>query len=400
MKENTVQVLDFREDPVPFLVMPYFPLGNLEDLHSESPIAVGETMNIFAQALNALQYLHPRGVAHRDLKPENILVESRSPLSIKLADFGLANDRPDLKSVCGTQQYTTPEIHLGSKYTASVDLWSIGVIILQYMYGLPRAPRQRRRQHKNSPAMLEKWGLAWCHRVVDHANDWDSDDLIDLLTTGMLRMRLEERLSAGACFTKGCDLGLLDGHSLGSGSVTPTQQTALQSGISDDDGSTTILLDALWDTKESSNHDDNSQTGRCTPEQTYGVLESRNLRISSSPSNENDHDSQLGSFATALDHLGGNVQSPADLSRPLEAGSIHPEAYKRQRSPAVGSAKNSSDKDQIKRRPPEIRLIQVPVSHAVEISDRCLEHDGQSDQFCTIYDAVLALLADLLGIKS
>lgn len=160
MKENIVQVVDFREDPVPFLMMPYLSLGNLENLHSESPIAVEETIEIFSQALNALQYLHPRGVAHRDLKPENILVESRSPLRIKLADFGLANDRLDLKTVCGTQQYTAPEIYLGSKYTASVDLWSIGVIILQYMYGLPRAPRQRRGQHKNSPAMLKERGLA------------------------------------------------------------------------------------------------------------------------------------------------------------------------------------------------------------------------------------------------
>lgn len=98
--------MDFREDPLPFLVMPYLPLGNLEDLHSESPIAVEETIDFFFQVLSALRCLHPRGVAHRDLKPENILVESRSPLSIKLADFGLANDGPDLKTVCGTQRYT------------------------------------------------------------------------------------------------------------------------------------------------------------------------------------------------------------------------------------------------------------------------------------------------------
>lgn len=97
--------------------------------------------------------------------------------------------------------------------------------------------------------------------------------------------------------------------------------------------------------------------------------------------------------------MGDNVQSPADLSRPLEAGSIHL-GYKRQRSPAVGSAKNSSGRHQIKRRPPEIRLTQVPVSHAVEISDRCLGHNGQSNQFCTTYDAVFALLTDLLRIKS
>jgi len=213
------------------------------------------------------------------------------------------------------------------------------------MYGLPRAPRQRRGQQKNSPSTLEGWGRAWCRRVVDDANDWDSDALIDLLTTGMLRMKSEDRLSAGACLTKGCDLGLSDGHSLDSGSATSTRQTTLQGEISDDDGSTTILLGALWEAKEeSSNHDGNNRTGRCNPEPTSGPLESRNLRVSSSSSNGDGHGSQLGNFATALDHLGGNVQTPADLFCPLRARSIYPGGHKRRRSPAVGSAKNSYDR--------------------------------------------------------
>ena len=93
-------------------------------------------------------------MAHRDLKPENILIESRSPLSIKLANFGLANDKPDLKTVCGTQRYAAPEVYLGSNYTASVDMWSLGVIILQFIYGLPKTPRQRGGRHRNSLAVL------------------------------------------------------------------------------------------------------------------------------------------------------------------------------------------------------------------------------------------------------
>lgn len=131
----------FQDGPLPFLVMPYCSLGNLEDLQNESPITEEESTIVLFQALNALRYLHLRGVAHRDLKPENILVESRSPLSVKLADFGLANDQPDLKTLCGTQLYATPEVYLGKKYTASIDLWSLGVVIFQYVYGLPQAPR-------------------------------------------------------------------------------------------------------------------------------------------------------------------------------------------------------------------------------------------------------------------
>lgn len=134
--------------------------------------------------------------------------------------------------------------------------------------------------------MSEEFGLAWCRSVVDRANDWDSDDLIDLLTTGMLRMRPEERLSTSACLTKGYDLQLFDGHSLDSGSTTPTRQTAAQGEMSDDDGSTTILLGALWDTEgEGSNHDGSSRTGRCDPNHASGVLESCNLRAPNSSSN-------------------------------------------------------------------------------------------------------------------
>jgi len=246
------------------------------------------------------------------------------------------------------------------------------VIIFQYTYGLPKGTQRRRGQYKKRG----EWGLAWCRRIIDQANDWDFDGLMDLLTTGMLRMRPEERLSAGACLTKGCDLGLFDGHSVDSGSATPTRHTAPQGEISDDDGSTTILLGALWDTEEEgSNHDGNSRTGCHTPDRTSGVVEPRTFRAPNSP-------------------------TPADLSCSLEARSIYPGGYKRKRSPAVGSANISSDRQCVKRRPSEVRLVEVPVSRTFGISDRRLGHDGESNQFCPIYDAVLALLTDLLGSKS
>jgi serine/threonine protein kinase len=94
--------VEFWETPAPVLVMPYCSFGNLEDLSEVGRIAREEAKDIVSQTLTALAFLHPRGVAHRDFKPENVLVESRSLLSIKLADFGLANDKPDLDTFCGT----------------------------------------------------------------------------------------------------------------------------------------------------------------------------------------------------------------------------------------------------------------------------------------------------------
>ena len=390
--------MDSQEDPLPFLVMPYFPLGNLEDLHSERPIAMEEAIALFFQALNALQYLHPRGVAHRDLKPENILVASRSPLSIKLADFGLANDRPDLKTVCGTQRYTAPEVYLGDLYTASVDLWSLGVIILQYTYGLPEAPKQKRRQHNNPLSIVQEWGVAWCRRVVDYANDWESGGLIDLLTTGMLRITPEKRLYASSCLTTGYHVGLFNGHFAGLGSATP-RQTALQGEIGDDDGSTTILVGALWDTVgESSYHDGNSQTGCNHPNRTFKALESRNLQAPSSPSDREGHDSQIGSFETGIDRRVSNVQSLIDHSSALEAGSKCL-GYKRRRAKAMGSVNKSSSRERIKRRAPEDRLMQIPISRTDRTSDQLLGHQGESNRSYTMYDAVLTLLRDLLQSK-
>ncbi|KAF2185941.1 kinase-like protein, partial [Zopfia rhizophila CBS 207.26] len=55
----------------------------------------------------ALDYLHSRKIVHRDLKPENILPAN---FCFKIADFGLAKDDSFLKTRCGTQLYTAPEI--------------------------------------------------------------------------------------------------------------------------------------------------------------------------------------------------------------------------------------------------------------------------------------------------
>ena len=296
-----------------------------------------ESVEIFYQGLNALQHLHPRDVAHRDLKPENILIESRFPMSIKLADFGLANDRPDLKTICGTKQYIAPEVYLGSKYTTKVDLWSLGVIVLQHAYGLPTEPRQKQGQHKNQLSMLDEWGLVWCRRIIKYINHWDSDKLIDLLAAGMLQMKPEERLSAGACLMKGYNLQLFNGHPLDSGNATPKWRTAGygDSSDGDDDGSTTILLGALWDTDgEVLNQDDNNPTGLYPFERT----------------SEDGCNSQLERLGTGFEHVDSGIRSPEDSSCHLETEPKCLGSYKRQRSTAMGSTNMSFSRERVKRR--------------------------------------------------
>jgi len=311
--------VDDREDSPPFLVMPYFPLGNLQDVHSEKVLSEQEAVDLLYQALNALQYLHARGVAHRDLKPENILVESRSPLSIKLADFGLANDKTNLETICGTPLYVAPEVCRHDIYTPAVDLWSLGVIILGYVYGLPdKNPQKSQNQY-------EAWGLAWCCRVVAHADDFDSDALLDLLTTGMLQMKPDQRLSASACLTKGHDMGLFSDQAHDSEDDTPRRQSALLSVASDNNSITTIVFDALWNMGDGNSRQDSESGIGC-----------------------------------------------------IETMSTFRRGSKRLRSPAVNSENSSSRADHVKRRPPEHSSAELHVERTGEMPIQFTGHDDSS----------------------
>lgn len=80
------------EKPSPRLILAYLPLGNLEDQHHRRNISEDEILAISRQSLSAVMYLHEQKpqIVHRDIKPENILVQSREPLHVKLADFGLS----------------------------------------------------------------------------------------------------------------------------------------------------------------------------------------------------------------------------------------------------------------------------------------------------------------------
>ena len=88
-----------------------------------------------------INYLHRHNVVHRDLKPENLLLISESEdREIKIADFGFAEHITNLQNsnaACGTPQYVSPEILQGQKYTATVDIWSIGIITFVLMGGYP-----------------------------------------------------------------------------------------------------------------------------------------------------------------------------------------------------------------------------------------------------------------------
>lgn len=346
--------------------MPYLPLGNLDQVHHKNPLAEQETIDLLFQGLTVLEHLHSRGVVYRDLKPENILVECRSPLHLQFSDFGLANDQPELKTFCGTEKYCAPEIYTGGNYTTAVDIWSLGVIVLEYVYDLPTQHQQAR---MNGTAALKERGLAWCHGLIEYANDWDPDRLIDLLTTEMLRMDARQRLSARTCLTRAHEWGLFDDPSAGSGRTTPTRPTVLTSGTRNEEETPTIVVGALWDAaREGSNYDGAVQARRSASDRRSVTSTSRQLGAPRPPSDEGAPQLRKGPSEALSDRSSGHVRSSLEPSCPPAARSMRP-GSKRHRSPAVSSPGHPSDKSQVKRRPAEAHLTEDRASCTSKIPD-------------------------------
>ncbi|EGZ16150.1 hypothetical protein PHYSODRAFT_506386 [Phytophthora sojae] len=92
------------------------------------------------QILKALEYMrHPNvNVIHCDLKPENILLVSHGHSSLKLIDFGSSClSRNQIHRYTQSRFYRAPEVLLGMRYTAAIDMWSLGCILVEMHTGKP-----------------------------------------------------------------------------------------------------------------------------------------------------------------------------------------------------------------------------------------------------------------------
>jgi serine/threonine protein kinase/tetratricopeptide (TPR) repeat protein len=97
-----------------------------------------------------LSFLHRRGVIHRDLKPDNFRwgtagVDPRAETDtarLYLLDLGLASrpHDPAGEGKAGTLFYMAPEVLKEGKLDARSDLYSLGIILYQWLCGTPPFP--------------------------------------------------------------------------------------------------------------------------------------------------------------------------------------------------------------------------------------------------------------------
>jgi tRNA A-37 threonylcarbamoyl transferase component Bud32 len=103
-----------------------------------SPI---EMLQIGDDVLAALGALHAAGLVHRDVKPENVMLERvDSELRGRLGDLGIARPADRTRStgsVLGTDLYIAPEVHEGGAASPSADLWAVGYVLYEGLFGAP-----------------------------------------------------------------------------------------------------------------------------------------------------------------------------------------------------------------------------------------------------------------------
>ncbi|CAD8048276.1 unnamed protein product [Paramecium sonneborni] len=129
----------FMDNLYSYLVMEYCDSGDLEQQIKNPNLSLTEqdAIGILRQILSGLKDLHSTFIIHRDLKAANILIQSRS--IYKIADLGfckmLQNENDQSRLQLGSLYTMAPEILNQNSYGLSSDMFSVGVIFYQILFG-------------------------------------------------------------------------------------------------------------------------------------------------------------------------------------------------------------------------------------------------------------------------
>ena len=132
------------EDALPFIVMEHAAGGTVADRLQDGPVDREQALRWLAQAAEALDAAHARGVIHRDVKPANLLIAEDG--TIRVSDFGIARAAGHetltaAGTVLGSSGYMAPEQARGEPATPAGDLYALACVAFELLAG--RRPFER-----------------------------------------------------------------------------------------------------------------------------------------------------------------------------------------------------------------------------------------------------------------
>lgn len=136
---NIVNLKDsFETESHIYIVLEYCGQGDLYEAirTGRGPLETEHVRQFMLELVDAVDYIHSKGVYHRDIKPENIFLTQDG--AMKLGDFGLATTAKwSYEMTVGSDRYMAPEQFdsAGAGYSpAEADIWAIGICLLNILF--------------------------------------------------------------------------------------------------------------------------------------------------------------------------------------------------------------------------------------------------------------------------
>ncbi len=101
---------------------------------ANNPPSEKDIIKLGIDICKALEVCQKHQIIHRDIKPSNIFVSKTG--DYKLGDFGVARTLEKTSSGLskkGTFVYMAPEVYKGDEYGASVDIYSLGIVLYRML---------------------------------------------------------------------------------------------------------------------------------------------------------------------------------------------------------------------------------------------------------------------------